>query len=314
MKPVLFVSGLGRTLDRAENIKVIYDAYQGEKCFVSLHDRAYGEELNTGKYGLIVIDVFPTDRRIPTIMIWHGIQGGKHIGLDEKGTYYKEQYADCIDRIVAAGIGGIEMFNQCTGVPKERIVSLGMPRTDRYVGKRKGDGAIPFMAGKRAYLYVPTFRTLKEPQFPMIDWEWLDNELTDDEILVVKAHPYAFAMKVENRKHIVEVPRMDASVNYLYDADVVITDYSSIMFDAYLLKKPVVLFEKRKGYVETRGMYLKYPDEYCSRYAETEQELLRLIRTAKRLTKTERECVDYVADACDGHSCERICKLIEEMI
>jgi len=30
-KPVLFVSGLGKELERVENLKVLYDAYDGEK-------------------------------------------------------------------------------------------------------------------------------------------------------------------------------------------------------------------------------------------------------------------------------------------
>jgi UDP-N-acetylglucosamine 2-epimerase len=60
-------------------------------------------------------------------------------------------------------------------------------------------------------------------------------------------------------------------------------------------------------------MYMQYPDMYSSRYVTNEDELVEQIRSAKRLRKTEKACRDYVADMCDGHSCERICKLIEEM-
>ena len=110
-----------------------------------------------------------------------------------------------------------------------------------------------------------------------------------------------------------EALKMEPTVRYLYDADVVITDYSSIMFDAYLLGKPVVLFEKQTGYVKNRGMYLDYPEEYCSRYATNERDLIQLARFAHDLRKTERDCLNYVADMCDGHSCERICELIREV-
>ena len=179
-------------------------------------------------------------------------------------------------------------------------------------GKKKGDGGT-ILADKRGYLYAPTFRDWRDTPFPVIDWWWLDSQLTDDEILVVKSHPYGGTVGVKNLKHIVEASRMEPSVNYLYDADVVITDYSSIIFDGYLLGKPAVLFEKNPGYTETRGMYLDYPQQYCSRYARNERELLDLMRSADRLTDTEYACIDYVANACDGHSCERIIKLIYEM-
>ena len=196
----------------------------------------------------------------------------------------------------------------------KRILDYGMPRTDRYKGKKKGDGHT-ILADKRAYLYVPTFRAWGEPDLPTVDWDWLDEHLTDDEIFMVKSHPQSHTLTVHDHyKHIVEADRMEPSVNYLYDADVVITDYSSIIFDGYLLKKPAVLFEKNEGYVRHRGMYLHYPYEYCSRFATNEVELLEQIRKATQLRRPEIRCIEKIADACDGESCERICGLIEDVI
>ena len=306
-KPVLFVTGLGRELKRAENMSVLYEAYQGEKTFISMKDTNYNNELHSGKYGLVVVDIFPTEHPVKTVMMWHCIQGGKYIGLDEKTTYYRESYARFMDYIIAAGGGGIDMFNICTHVPRERIIDLGMPRTDRYFKRHKKQ------TDKRTYLYVPTFRNWQETPMPCVDWQWLDGQLTDEEELIIKPHPYGDVYDAQDLKHIHIADKMKPSVDFLYEADVVITDYSSIMFDAYLLKKPVVLFEKSPGYVKTRGMYLKYPYGYCSRYATSEQTLLWHLREAKRLRTAEKKCIDYVADACDGHSCERICQFIDEV-
>ena len=312
-KPVLFVTGLGKEIERAENIKALYDAYPGEKKFMSTHDSNFDAEAKSGKYDTMIIDIFPTFRPCKTvIMMWHAIQGGKYIGLDEKNTYYREEYAAHMDYIIAAGGGGIDMFNRCTHVPREKILDLGMPRTDRYKRKKKGDGHT-ILADKRGYLFAPTFRTWKETPMPCIDWQWIDRQLTDDEIMVVKGHPYGECWAPDDMKHIKVVSAMEPSVNYLYDADVVITDYSSIMFDAYLLKKPVVLFEKNPGYTRTSGMYLQYPWGYCSRFATTEVGLLVQIRDAKRLRTAEKRCLEYVADACDGHSIGRIINLINEV-
>lgn len=312
-KPVLFVTGLGKELDRAENIKTLYDAYPGEKKFISMH-YGYYQAIDGGDHDLMVVDIFPDRSPGKCIMMWHAIQGGKLIGLGQKnGTYYREEWEHFMDRIVVAGKGGIEMFHQCTGVPKERIVNLGMPRTDKYIGKKKGDGNTFLKGFERAYLFVPTFRGLDETPFPCIDWKWLDDQLESDEVIAVKPHPYGHPMDMNGYKHIMALPKMESTARYLMDADVVITDYSSTMFDGWLLNKPVVLFEKNPGYTETRGMYLPYPDGYSPRYARNEEELLNLIRKARRMTKVEKECRDYVADMCDGHSCERIIKLIERM-
>ena len=104
------------------------------------------------------------------------------------------------------------------------------------------------------------------------------------------------------------------STPYLMDCDVLITDYSSIMMDAHILQKPVVLFEKKPGYLETRGMYLEYPGEYSSRYAVTEDELIDLMRTAKNQTETEIRCREKTAGACDGHSTQRVVDLIRSTV
>lgn len=314
-KHVLFATGLGKDVKRAENIYALYSAYPGKKHIMSTHDPMFVAEATSGWYGLLVIDVFPTFKACKTIMIWHAMPGGKHVGLDQDGGYYRPYMKDFIDYIITSGREGIEMFNQCTGVPAEKIITLGMPRTDRYIGKKKGNGGTE-LAGKKAYLYVPTFRRTDEPPIPAIDWKYLDSQLTDGELLVVKPHPYGQPFKLDLYRHIKEAPKMEPSVNYLIDCDVVITDYSSIMFDGYLLGKPCVLFEKERGYVQQRGMYMEYPHEYSSRYATNEQDLLRLVRSAavNGMGDIDRECIDYVAGNCDGNSCERIIRMIRDVM
>ena len=49
-----------------------------------------------------------------------------------------------------------------------------------------------------------------------------------------------------------------------------------------------------------------------TRYARDEEQLLEQIRSAKRLTKVEKQCMFYTADACDGHSIERIIEFLKE--
>ena len=313
-KPVLFVSGLGKELERAENLKVLYDAYQGEKEFIPVCSSKYYDTIISNKYSLRIVDTFPTEHHLPTIMMWHAIQGGKYIGLDEKTTYYRKEYAKCIDYIIAAGKDlGQAMWQQCTAVSLNKILPLGMARTDRYIGKIKGSGNT-ILKDKRSYLYVPTFRAHKEPAIPPIDWTWLDEHLSDNELFVVKPHPQGQHLTNGSYEHIIETNKMEPSVNYLYDADVIITDYSSIIFDGYLLNKPSVLFEKKTGYPEIRGMYMKYPIEYSSKYATNEEELLYLLRSTNALTELEINCINKIADMCDGFSCKRICNLINELL
>jgi len=317
-KPVLFVSF--RPLERAENLRAIYEAYTGDKVHMLSSDVNYLSEVQSGKYNLMVTDDFPYVSPGKTIVIWHGIQGGKTIGLDQPGQpYFNHNNTQLITYIVSAGTGMIDTWHRCTGVPIERILPLGMPRTDQYIGYKHEPGE------KKKYLFVPTFRDKGDTKFPPIDWAYLDMILNDDEEFIVKAHPWQNDVGINQltpqpilgfRKHITYPSPALPTTSFLYDADVVITDYSSIMFDAFLLNKPVVLFEKIPGYVDTRGMYLVYPNQYCPFMARNEIGLIEAVRDRVQhpeLTLTEKYCREIVSDMCDGHACERLVNLINEI-
>lgn len=314
MKPVLFASV--KPLERAENIRALYDAFDGQKEFIMTNGCRRHPSICSGAYDLMVIDEYPTETPGKCIMVWHAIQGGKKIGLDQPEPYYYKWQAPLISCLVTSGDGAVPIFAKCSGLPEEKVLPLGMPRTDAYIGKKKGDGQT-VLAGKRSYLYVPTFRTGKETPFPQIDWEWIDENLTDDELLAVKAHTMTGCMLLQKTyRHIIEIPSYVPSTPYLYDCDALVTDYSSIMFDGYLLGKPAVLLEKVKGYTETRGMYRRYPEQYSGWYATDEREMLKALRLASEygLTEAERECVRTLANACDGHASDRVCDLIRKMM
>lgn len=319
-KPVLFVSF--RPLDRAENLRAIYEAYDGEKEHTLSSDPYYRDKVTSGKYDVMVTDDFPSVTPGKCIMIWHGIQGGKTIGFNQPGhPYFSEETSRMITYVISAGTGMIPIWSRCTGIAYSHILPLGMPRTDEYIHYKHEP------SDKKTYLYVPTFRDRNDPPLPPIDWALIDNKLTDDEVFIIKPHPWQFDTGIDQVtngigngmcKHIVVLSPASATTPYLYDADVVITDYSSIMFDAYLLNKPVVLFDKdpQWNYAMDRGMYLDYPYDYGSYCAHEEDYMLTLARYRTKhpfLTEVEKRCRDLVADMCDGHACERLTQLIHNI-
>lgn len=308
---VLF--GSNRALVRAENISALYEAYEGAKDFFYLSE--WSVKYYRGKFNVLVADDFPQRSPGSAIMVGHGIPGGKNFGLDQPGGYHKEEYADLLDYVITSSPDTIGIVAKQSGVSPERVLPLGMPRTDRYIGKRKGDGGT-YLAGKRAYLYVPTFRNGRlDPALPDIDYALIDEMLTDDEIFVVKQHVLTGrVLYAHNYRHIREEINLRPSTPFLIDADVVITDYSSIMFDAQLLNKPLILFDRNMDYLKTRGMYYKYPDEYCGRWCSREQELIEMARTAHTMTKEDIACRERVAKMCDGHSTERVLDLVRSLL
>ena len=78
--------------------------------------------------------------------------------------------------------------------------------------------------------------------------------LGEDECLIYKSHP-SHRIHI-NGKNIIDATDI-ASINDLYNiGTLLLTDYSSAMFDFSLLDKPVVLFQYDKNeYMKNRGLY-----------------------------------------------------------
>ena len=119
---------------------------------------------------------------------------------------------------------------------------------------------------------------------------------------------------ISGYEHIVEIPSGTPTTPFLMGCDVLITDYSSILFDAHVAGKPVVLFTKPGDeYLERRGMYFPYPDWYSSRFADSERSLVQTIREADKPQAVDMACREQAAGMCDGHSTERVIEFIRSL-
>jgi len=161
---------------------------------------------------------------------------------------------------------------------------------------------------KRMYLYAPTFRTWYRAVW-FTDWMLLNDLLTDDEVIYVKQHMLEGDVQL-NLSHIKAMPSGVPSGPFLMGCDALITDYSSILFDAYVLKKPVVLYEKdHEQYMADRGMYMNWPEDYSKYHCRDEYDLVRMLREARF---EPVECMKSISK-CDGHSTERVIELLRSL-
>ena len=321
-KPVLFTSD--HTLTRAENLRAVWGACKLPKRFVR-DTRKMSEAARQG-YAAVVCDTFPRwmhdkgDCKL--ITIGHGFAGCKIAGVEEKRPGIDTNAFKQIDVLVCQSEDTIPIVAHSYGVDEGRVKPLGMPRTDAYFGKKKGDGDTFMRRYRRAYFYAPTYRGPYDgDKLPGIDWAALDEMLEDDEIVVVKRHYFQHEPIVKHDvERIAEVVPSEASAPYLIDCDVLITDYSSIVVDGYLLGKPSVLtVDDADAYLHTRGMSYEYPQSYSSRWlvaGGNEEKLLAMLREAAEngMGEVERACAKRLAGACDGNSANRVVELIKNML
>jgi CDP-glycerol glycerophosphotransferase len=138
---------------------------------------------------------------------------------------------------------------------------------------------------KKIILYAPTWRddyyNPKNKDFNVIPinlqiWE---KELSNDYVIIFRAH----SQSIIKNKFSFNSFFTDGS-NYPYInhqiaiADIVISDYSSLLWDAALIKKPIVSFAyDYDNYASTRGLYFDMRSEFPGGVVENEQQLIERI-------------------------------------
>ena len=297
---VLFTSV--RPLDRAENLKAVYDAYDGPKAFAQREDGKSVPGMHSGKFRLVVTDGLIEESPGKYIWINHGMGAGKKVGLQHPLCPFHG--SDLVTYAIASSEYMVPIVAGLLGIPESRVIPLGMPRTDAYFHAERE--ASPY----RRHLYVPTFRS----GMWMPDFDVVHRGMPEDNRLTVKLHMVTGDKFYSFWQNIDAAPSMVPSTPYLVNTDTVITDYSSIMFDAMVLRKPVILFAKdREEYLRKRGMYYLYPSDYSANYCETETELVEMMQSVEWDDHAE-DLRQFFAGACDGHSTERTIDLIKEVL
>jgi CDP-glycerol glycerophosphotransferase len=172
---------------------------------------------------------------------------------------------------------------------RHETLEVGYPRNDRLAlataedraGVREKLGIGP---DQRAVLYTPTHREWLPAGQQVLEVEDLAEELGPDTVLLVRA-PYfyvsASAGKAPARRgQIVDVSAYPTVEDLYLAADVMLTDYSSAMFDFAVLDRPLVIYAPDwPVYRELRGTYFDLLAEPPGAVATTYAELIEVFRT-----------------------------------
>ncbi|MEM3093056.1 MAG: CDP-glycerol glycerophosphotransferase family protein [Candidatus Nitrosocaldus sp.] len=183
---------------------------------------------------------------------------------------------------------------------------------------------------KKVILYCPTFRdaTLQNndallpfsKSFLNILNEYLSNK---DYILLIKKHPYDKSLNVENFANIIDISDMIIDVqDLLLYTDILITDYSSIMFDFVLLNRPIIFYpyDIQSYTARCRSLYYDYFEELPGPFAIDEKELLTLLKNIDIIFKDNYYQYKYKAFKDkfhyyqDGNSCKRLLDILISLI
>ncbi|MFJ9035462.1 CDP-glycerol glycerophosphotransferase family protein [Streptomyces sp. NPDC102406] len=251
-------------------------------------------------------------RHTTYLQTWHG-SAYKRMGFDEirhktQNAPQRERLARAVDRFdhfLVRSEHDVRTLARAYRIPEERLLRVGYPRNDRLVAARARDereGRFPRPAPAAALgipdhrtvvLYAPTFRGApknRKVRLPL-DVRAFAERFGDTHVLLVRAHYMeAATLPVTPPGTVLDVSAHHDVSELLCLTDVLVTDYSSIMFDYALLDRPLVHFAPDlDAYTADRGSYFDLRARAGGPVVATQDELHRTLAGIKESDGDWRE-------------------------
>lgn len=227
------------------------------------------------------------------MLFTHGLTGIKKIGCDiqKSEKAFKIGFHEQFDAIFVEGKKEIPLLAHAWQMDPAVFYTTGLPRNDdlatvtqKEINSIKDRFGIP--QSKRVILYAPTFREFSRAEdgrnalgIP-IDFSKWEAALGKEYVLLVTAH-------YEVAKLLDELPKNDFVINafqypVLNDlikvSDILISDYSSIVFDYSILERPIFCYGyDYDSYSRERGLYADLDQLFSHGVLRTEDAVLKAI-------------------------------------
>jgi CDP-glycerol glycerophosphotransferase len=203
-------------------------------------------------------------------------------------------------------------------------LEVGYPRNDVLVRSSEGDierirSELGIAPGQRAVLYAPTLREYLRDDAPPLDVRRVAEALGSAYVVMARTHYLrsgdVATGEIRNAEGIIDVTRHRSIEELCLAADVLVTDYSSVMFDYAVLDRPIVLHAPDwEVYRTLRGAYFDLMGEPPGVVTRTEGELVdALISGAASEEETSSLRQTFRAKFCsldDGRAAERVVRRV----
>lgn len=247
------------------------------------------------------------------VNLWHGLPM-KHIEFDIdsgpladryvkktlKERYYHPESFKRPDYLISSSRMYSEMFSRAFRIPVDRCLELGSPRNEvlvwtdsqrlEFVRAYESEATLNLIAEIKeksfdhVYVYLPTWRDSQDTFLPLdFDMHAVDEVLrSKNAALILKPHANTFAnaAAATGLTNVFMLPSTMDIYPVLPYTDVLITDYSSVLYDYLLMEgKSVILYlYDYQSYTKDRSFIWPFEDMVVGQKAFTIQELLNLIR------------------------------------
>ena len=280
----------------------------------------------------ILNEVWAMEHRI-LIQLWHACGAFKTFGFTRVGKdggpnqtstnhrYYNYAIvsSDEIRRFYAEGFG----------IDVKNVKALGVPRTDDFFQesykneiRAKLYEQYPQLKDKKIIMFAPTFRGngAGTAHFPFEKFNVKDvlEKLGDEYMIIIKHHPFVEAkhpVDASVKDRVLDLSAESEINDLLFITDLLITDYSSVIFEASLLNIPMLFYAfDLEDYVVNRDFYYPFKNFVPGKIVRNTDQIIESIQAQDYEQEKVETFKHRFFDQLDGRSSERVADFIMSLL
>ena len=259
-----------------------------------------------GRADIILIDDFnPTVQLVKyrkdtkIIQVWHACGAFKTVGFSRLGKpggpVMKSKAHKLYTHAIASSTHVAKFYAEAFGIAESKVYPTGVPRTDIFFDseykievKERMYKAFEQARGKKVILFAPTFRGngAKSAHYPFgkINMQALGNYCkSTDSVVIFKMHPFVktpIFIPDEFKDVMIDASEYREINDILFITDLLITDYSSVVYEASSLDIPMLFYAfDLDGYISSRDFYESFETFVPGKIVKTFGELIKAIET-----------------------------------
>ncbi len=322
---------VARGLDRAYDLSTLFRPSIAQRR--GLRDRLRLPWLLAQADAIVIDDFQPVinqvdvGRDVRIVQLWHASGAFKTVGYSRIGKEagpgpWSRVHKNYTHAIVSSE-ADVPYYAEAFGIPESRVIPTGIPRMDRYfddaarvAAREAALEALPMIRGRRTILFAPTFRGdgARDADY---DPAWIDHaalfELAceKDAVVIIRMHPFVrrpLDIPAAYTERLVDGSVLPMDVNdLLFSVDLLVTDYSSIIFEFSLLGRPMVFYAPDlEDYVASRDVYEPFETFVPGRIVRTFDELVDAIRREDYQAEKVAAFAERHFAHLDGSSTDRV--------
>lgn len=220
------------------------------------------------------------------IQAWHAGSGFKSIGFSRFGNYGSPKLQNAHRKYTYAITGSthlVPVYAEAFGIEESAVIPTGLPRIDTFLDPVRTESVVaafhrshPDLSSKQRILFAPTFRGkgVRDAYYDVdrIDFGKLYDMCGDHSVVMFRMHHFVSAslsIPAKYADRLIDFSSFPDTNDLLHVTDILITDYSSIIYEFSLLDRPMLFFAYDKQiYSATRGFHrdfdLTAPGKVCS--------------------------------------------------